>query len=169
MTEMMMAGPGRAADDGASAFDPLFGHWQVHNRKLADVLDPNCAEWVEFGASVEVRPVLGGAGNIDIGLFDYEEPFEGLTLRLFDPQTALWRIWWTSTRQPGQLDPPVEGRFTGGVGVFTCEEVLAGRLTTVRFEWTGFAAGAPRWAQSFSYDGGQTWKTNWTNTWTRAG
>jgi hypothetical protein len=52
--------------------------------------------------------------------------------------------------------------------VFTAEEELAGRPAIVRFEWTGFAVGAPRWEQSFSYDGGQTWMTNWTNTWTRA-
>ena len=156
------------APDGGRAFDPLFGRWHVHNRKLLDVLDPDCTEWAEFGATVEVSPILGGTGNIDICQFDYEVPFEGLTLRLYDPKTGVWRIWWASTRQPGQLDVPVEGRFTDGRGVFTSDEMLAGRMTKVRFEWTGLAAGAPRWEQSFSYEGGQTWKAKWTNTWTPA-
>jgi hypothetical protein len=154
--------------DGAAAFDPLFGHWRMHNRKLRDVLDPDCSEWVEFDATVDMWPVLGGLGNIDVGKFELDVPFEGLTLRLYDPERQLWRIWWTSTRQPGQMDAPVEGRFTKGRGVFTADEVLAGRMTKVRFEWTGFAAGAPRWEQSFSYDDGQTWRTNWINTWVRA-
>jgi hypothetical protein len=159
---------GQRPEDGAHAFDALFGRWQVRNRKLRDVLDPGCTEWIEFGAAIEVRPIFNGAGNIDIGQFDYEVPFEGLTVRLYDPETGLWRIWWASTRQPGQLGEPVLGRFSGGTGVFTADEELAGQLIRVRFEWTGFAAAAPRWEQSFSYDGGQTWKTNWINTWTPA-
>jgi hypothetical protein len=154
--------------DGAAAFDPLFGRWLVQNRKLRDVLDPDCTEWTEFGATIEVWPIFGGMGNLDLGQFDLDVPFEGLTLRLYDPQTGHWRIWWTSTRQPGQLEAPVEGGFSAGKGVFTCDEVLAGQLTKVRFEWTGFAEGAPRWEQSFSYDDGLTWKTNWVNDWRRA-
>jgi|HubBroStandDraft_1064217.scaffolds.fasta_scaffold391538_1 hypothetical protein len=168
MTETVTTAAGLRPEDGAGAFDPLFGRWRVRNRKLRDVLDPDCTEWVEFGATIEVQPIFGGLGNIDIGQFDYEVPFEGLTLRLYEPETGLWRIWWASTRQPGELGDPVLGRFSGGTGVFTAEEELAGRPAIVRFEWTGFAVGAPRWEQSFSYDGGQTWTTNWTNTWTRA-
>src|SRR5690348_14741184 len=108
--------------DGSTAFDPLFGRWHVHNRKLRDILDPDCTEWVQFAARVECRPILDGSGNIDFGTFHLDPPFEGFTLRLYDPQSGLWRIWWTSTRQPGELDIPVEGRFTNGTGLFECEQ-----------------------------------------------
>jgi hypothetical protein len=148
-------------------FDPLYGRWEVRNRKLRDVLDPGCQEWAKFSATIECYPGLGGLGNIDHGTFDLDQPFQGLTLRLYEPGTGLWRIWWTSTRQPGQLDAPVVGRFDGGVGTFTAVEELAGRMTMVRFRWTGFAAGKPRWEQSFSYDEGASWKVNWTNDWVR--
>jgi hypothetical protein len=44
--------------DGRSAFDFIFGTWIVHNRKLRDVTDPECEEWVEFDARSEAFPVL---------------------------------------------------------------------------------------------------------------
>ena len=59
----------------------------------------------------------------------------GFTLRLFDPSDQTWRIWWSSTRAPGVLDAPVEGRFDGDRGVFEASDTIAGRPTLVRFEW----------------------------------
>jgi len=152
---------------GPEDFDPHLGRWRLHSRKLLDVLDPACTEWVEFEGSSEVQPIFGGQGNIEFSRFAYDPPFEGLMLRLFDPETRLWRIWWASTRQPGELAPPVEGRFQDGRGVFVGDEVLPMGPAKVRFEWTGIAEGSPRWEQSFSYDGGQTWAANWVTTSTR--
>lgn len=84
-------------------------------------------------------------------------------MRLFDPDTGTWSIWWSSTRAPGRLEPPVTGRFTGRHGVFDCDDTIGGRAVTVRFEWEADAA-EPRWQQSFSYDSGVTWKVNWVMT-----
>jgi hypothetical protein len=36
------------ASDGAAGFDFLLGSWKVHNRKLRDVADRACTEWIEF-------------------------------------------------------------------------------------------------------------------------
>jgi hypothetical protein len=153
----------------AHAFDFIYGRWSVHNRKLRDVTDPACEEWVEFGATSEVFPVLHGVGHIDrMDVPDAPDgpPFEGLTLRLFDPSRGTWSIWWSSTRAPGRLEPPVVGRFTGEHGVFDCDDVLAGRPARVRFEWLAERP-SPRWQQSFSYDGGATWRLNWVMRFTR--
>jgi hypothetical protein len=151
-------------DDGRNAFDFIFGSWIVHNRKLRDVSDPSCEEWVEFDARSEAFPVLDRYGHVD-RIYVSDPPdgdsFEGFTLRLFDPGSATWRIWWSSTRAPGILDPPVEGRFEGGRGVFDCETEVGGRDVVMRFEWLVGDPDAPRWQQSFSYDGGASWRTNW--------
>jgi hypothetical protein len=32
-------------------FDFIFGRWQVHNRRLADIANPDCTKWVEFEAT----------------------------------------------------------------------------------------------------------------------
>jgi hypothetical protein len=154
---------------GAHAFDFIYGDWKVHNRKLREVTDPTCEEWVEFDATSQVYPVLHGLGHIDrmdVPAAPDGEPFEGLTLRLFDPSAGTWSIWWSSTRAPGRLEPPVVGRFTDGRGVFECEDVLAGRPATVRFEWLTDLP-SPTWQQSFSYDGGATWTVNWVMVFTR--
>lgn len=137
-------------------FDFLHGHWRVANRKIADIPGRG-TEWVEFDAESEVRPILGGAANIESLRAD---DWEGMTLRQYDPERDVWRIWWASTRAPGHLDPPLEGRFTDGRGVFFGDDVVGGQAVRLRFDWT--AGEVPEWQQRFSYDGGETWELNWT-------
>lgn len=155
-------------NDGRHDFDFLFGRRWIHNRKLVDTLDPECTDWVEFDAVGEARPILGGLGNVDgfsvAAMPPGGAPFEGFTLRLFDPETRRWRIWWASTRFPGEIGVPVEGGFEGALGEFLSDEVIAGRQTKVKFEWRVLADGVSEWDQSFSWDGGETWATNWTST-----
>ena len=141
----------------------------MNNRKLRDNADPSCDEWVEFQATSEVFPVLDGVGHID--RLDVPEPSDGppfhaMTLRLFSPGEETWRIWWSSTRVPGRLDPPMSGRFEGDRGVFFGEDVVNGRAIRLRFDWHADAA-APRWEQRFSFDGGTTWVLNWVMSLTR--
>ena len=73
-------------------FDFFHGKWRLDQRKLRDVMDPDCTEWVEFTATAEVRPIFGGLGNIELSHNEYEPAFDGLTLRVFDPEVKLWRI-----------------------------------------------------------------------------
>lgn len=152
------------ADDGRGQFDFIFGRWSVRNRKLVDVTDPACDDWVEFDASSEAFPILDRYGHIDRMYVENPpdgESFEGFTLRLFDPARGTWKIWWSSTRASGVLDPPVEGSFEGDRGVFECEHEIGGRSVLIRFEWLTADKDAPRWQQSFSHDRAQTWTLNW--------
>jgi len=142
-------------------FDFLPGTWQVANRKLTDTLDPACDTWEEFEATSEAHAMLGGAGNLD----HFRAPsqgYEGFSLRLHDPERDVWRIWWSSTQRPGRLDPPVEGRFApDGTALFQCEDVLDGVPIRMRFTWSEIGPDHARWEQSFSFDGGESWKPNW--------
>lgn len=159
-------------DDGRHDFDFLFGSWQVANRKLADVADPECETWSEFATRAVVRPLLASLANLDCYSateFPGAGDMEGVTLRLFNPATGRWRIWWASTVSPGDLDTPVEGRFDGRLGEFFCDDVLNGRAVRVRYTWDRGDPSRPRWAQAFSYDGGLTWNTNWVMEFSRDG
>jgi hypothetical protein len=154
----------------AHDFDFIFGHWTIRNRKLVDVADPTCEEWEEFEAISEAYPILDGLGHID--RMYVSEPvsgpaFEGFTLRLFEPASATWSIWWSSSKAPGVLDPPVRGRFASQRGVFDCEDIVGSRAVKIRFEWLVEDPDAPQWRQSFSYDSGISWHLNWTMRLTR--
>jgi hypothetical protein len=159
----------RSGGSGAADFDFLRGRWSVLSRRLEQPLDPAGSDWREFTMEVENQPVLGGLGNIDTyrsNEFPSRPGWEALALRLYEPETAVWRIWWVSTASPGQLDVPVVGRFAGERGVFGCDDLLDGRAVSVRYEWM-VGGESPRWRQAFSFDGGRTWHENWVMEWRR--
>lgn len=155
---------------GQHDFDFIHGHWLIHNRKLRDNTDPTCDEWVEFDATGHAFPVLQGNGKVDqMSVTDPPDgdSFEGFTLRLFDPIAQTWSIWWSSTRAPGTLDPPVVGAFSDGHGIFECDDVIREYAVRVRFEWFADPS-TPTWQQSFSYDEGANWRLNWVMSFRRA-
>jgi hypothetical protein len=153
-----------ATDDGRHDFDFFFGSWRSENRKRANVLSTDDDEWVEFEAQIDARPIIGGLGNIDTFTapdFPGRPGFEAFTLRLFEPKTGLWRIWWASPVNPAELGEPVAGRFEDGVGVFECDDILDGVHIRVRYTWKDITDDSVTWEQSFSFDGRRTWDTNW--------
>ncbi|XUL92306.1 hypothetical protein ACQ86D_41690 [Streptomyces galilaeus] len=145
-------------------FDFLHGDWEVVNRRLTDFLQPGSG-WEEFAGVSRCRPFFDGAANVD----EIDMPYlgsKGLTLRLFDRETELWSLNWSSSRS-GKLFPPVTGRFEGGRGEFYGDDTHDGKDVRVRFVWSGVSASGARWEQAFSVDDGASWVTNWTMDFTR--
>ncbi len=152
--------------DGRDDFDFFAGRWRVAHRRLQRRL-VNDTQWDEFGGACENRPVIGGLGNVDdneIGLPD--GAYRAITLRLFQPATRRWSIWWVDSRDM-RLGVPVHGGFKDGVGTFLGEDNLNGRPIRVRFIWSDITATSAQWQQAFSGDDGATWETNWIMRFTR--
>jgi len=141
-------------------FDYLVGKWTIRNRTLKAPLARREA-WDEFHAIQECQQILLGFGNFDI--FHTElagEPFEGLTVRLFDPESRLWTIYWADSKIM-KLDNGKVGSFEGDEGDFFGREVVAGKDVVVRFHWCKRNPKAPTYRRAFSTDNGRTWEWNW--------
>ncbi len=151
----------------ASDFDFFAGHWVIHNRKLKTRLN-GCTEWIEFEATQEMHILLNGIGNMDNFKTILDgKLFEGMTLRLFNPFTKLWSIYWADSSK-GVLDPPVLGSFENSIGTFYGNDVFNEKDILVKFNWDKTDPESPVWSQAFSEDNGRTWEWNWYMYMTRA-
>ncbi len=153
--------------DGRVDFDFLIGDWNGYQRRLRERLKGS-TDWEEFDSTLSVHKILGGLGNFDEITFNRASgPMRGVTLRLFDVETQLWRIYWAAENMPGVLDVPMVGSFKDGRGEFYAQELFEGKPIFSRFIWTVLSENTCRWEQAFSPDGGRTWETNWTADFTR--
>ncbi|GAB3491476.1 hypothetical protein GCM10027341_04480 [Spirosoma knui] len=149
-----------AETSSVADFDFLLGKWIIHNRKLKTRL-ANSDEWFEFSAIGEMRKILNGLGNIDSFITTAgHPPFEGMALRIFNPQTRLWSIHWADSIR-ASLDAPILGSFQGDMGLFQGDDTYEGQSIRIRFEWDKTDPTKPVWRQAFSADEGQTWEWNW--------
>lgn len=155
-----------SAGSSPKDFDFFHGAWKVVNRKLNSRLT-NCDEWTEFESSVECKPILGGFGTFDpySAVIDGKK-FEAVTLRLFDPVSKLWSIYWADNRIV-QLDVAQIGSFDGNIGEFVARDLWRGTPVIVKFKWDKADFDKPTWSQAFSADDGKTWEWNWHMTMTR--
>jgi hypothetical protein len=151
--------------DASHDFDFWPGRWRVRNERLVKRLQ-GCTEWETFDARVEARLLPGGLGNVDEYHTDHWPGYVGMSVRLYNPHTRLWSIYWASNRT-GALEPPVVGSIPNGVGVFEGRDVLDGRPIVVRFTWSDITRTGARWEQAFSPDDGRTWEKNWIMVMTR--
>jgi hypothetical protein len=139
-------------------FDFNHGKWVVAHRRLKE-RGVACQDWLEFETHSDAYLLMDGAVSID----EMEFPasgFRGMSVRLYQPQEDRWAIYWIESRN-GMLQPPVYGRFEGGLGVFCGEDRDGDRPVIVRFNWDARDPSLPRWSQAFSYDGGTSWEVNW--------
>jgi len=146
---------------GFGDFDFLVGEWRITNERLRARLKGS-TDWEIFPATSKVEKVMRApdgtyGGNLD-QMFIPEKGFTGMTLRLYDPATERWSIYWSDTHTH-RLFPPTIGRFEGGHGVFHGDDIEGGVPVKVRFDWT--AGERPVWEQAMSADGGKTWEKNW--------
>ena len=148
--------------DHCTDFDFQIGRWRVTHRRLKQRL-ADCQDWETFEGSCEMRPVLGGNGNVEDNVLHISTgTYRALALRSFDPPRGAWAIWWLDNRAPHSLDVPVIGRFENGVGTFLADDMLDGAPVKLRFLWLRTDTEKPRWEQALSADSGESWETNWT-------
>ncbi len=158
---MSESNPKDKTRDDRTDFDFFMGRWKVHHRRLKERLKGSDA-WEEFNGTSVARHVLGGLGNMDeITLERPSGRAEGMTIRLYDPITRQWSLYWADSVS-GTLQPPMIGRFEDGRGEFYAQEIFEGQSVFSRFIWSEITATSCHWEQALSADGGRSWETNWT-------
>jgi hypothetical protein len=151
---------------GAGDFDFFVGSWDGRQRRLRKAL-AGSDDWYEFATTTQCWPAFGGAANVD-EVTALDQGFSGLSVRLFDPASGQWSIYWANSRNGQLVLPPVLGTFDdAGVGRFYSEEDYEGTWITCRYTWSNITATSARWEQAFSTDGRVTWETNWIADFTR--
>ena len=150
-----------SAESSPGDFDFLIGKkWNIRSRKLNSRLT-GCTEWTEGFAEGECRKILTGMANIDSFKTEIEgKEFEGMAVRLFNPKTRLWSIYWADNDRV-TFDPPQVGSFDGPIGEFLTRDLWKSTDVIVRFHWDKTEPNAPVWSQAFSTDEGETWEWNW--------
>jgi len=160
--------PAKAAElpDGQHDFDFEIGAWKTHLKRLLHPLSGSTT-WVECNGTTVVRRVWDGKANlVELEVDCPAGHIEGLSLRLYNPQSRQWSLNFASSGQ-GALGQPTIGGFKNGRGEFFDQETLNGRAIFVRFVISGITANSCMFEQSFSDDGGKTWEVNWVATDTR--
>lgn len=155
--------------NGQHDFDFEVGSWKIHLSRLLHPLTGS-KKWEEFDGTTTTEKVWGGRANLE--QFEADSPsaghLEGLTLRLYNPESHQWSLYW-ATSQTGSLGVATVGEFKDGVGEFYDQELINGRMVLVRFIWSKITQNSAHFEQSFSADGGKTWEVNWITDQTRVG
>lgn len=152
--------------DGQHDFDFEIGTWKTRLSRLLHPLTGSTT-WVEYEGTTVVRKVWNGRANlVELVADGPAGHFEGLSLRLYNPQSRQWSLNFANSNG-GTMALPTIGEFTNGRGEFFAQETLDGRAIFVRFVISQITPSSCRFEQAFSDDGGKTWEVNWIATDTR--
>jgi hypothetical protein len=155
-----------AARDGQHDFDFEIGTWKTHLSRLLKPLSGSTT-WVEYEGTSVVRKVWNGRANLlELEADGPTGHFQGLSLRLYNPQSHQWSLNFANS-SAGSMSQPTIGEFKNGRGEFYDQETLNGRAIFVRFVISDVTPKSCHFEQAFSDDGGKTWEVNWIATDTR--
>jgi hypothetical protein len=150
----------QAPRDGQNDFDFEIGNWNTHISRLQHPLTGSTT-WVEYHGTSVVRKIWDGRANmVELEVDSPAGHVEGISLRLYNPQSHQWSLNFANSRV-GALSVPTVGEFRNGRGEFFDQEEFKGRMILVKNVWMDLTANSCRFEQSFSDDGGKTWEVNW--------
>jgi hypothetical protein len=142
---------------GAHDLDFGFGNWHTHIQRVLDPFsdDPHS---VEMDGTKKVRKIWGGRANLEE--LEVEGPkghWEGLTLFLFNPKSQQWSQIFINSKM-GVISSHLVGSFKDGRGELFQPDTFNNRSILVRGLWSDITPNSHNYTESYSDDGGKTWK-----------
>jgi hypothetical protein len=152
--------------DGQHDFDFELGAWKFRVRRLPNALSGG-HRWVELDGTTKTCRLWNGRAQIEqMEVSGGGQSIEGMTLRLYNPQTHQWSLYWATSKGGTIAGPPNIGEFKNGVGEFYADDIYEGRYVLIRYVWSRITPTTAHFEQSLSDDGGRTWVANWiTDQW----
>ncbi len=145
------------AQPGVHDFDFNVGTWHTHIQR---VLDPFSDEehWMEIDGTVTVRKVWGGRAELEeIEANSPKGHWEALTLFLYNPKSQQWNQTFISAKM-GVISSSLVGSFKSGQGELFQQDTFNDRSILVRGVWNNITRDAHNYTESYSDDGGRSWK-----------
>jgi hypothetical protein len=142
---------------GQHDFDFNFGTWHTYVHR---VLDPFSDEQhsIEIDGTVIVRKVWGGRAQLEeIEADGPKGHWEALTLFLYNPKAQQWSQTFINSKM-GVISSSLVGAFRGGQGELFQQDTFNNRSILVRGVWSGITPTTHSYTESYSDDGGKTWK-----------
>lgn len=153
-------GQQNARPDGTHDFDFEIGSWHTHLRRLQHPLTGSTS-WVEYDGTSEIRQVWHGKANlVELEVDGPAGHLEGLSLRLYNPDSHQWSLNFSNSRS-GMMSVPTVGEFKNGRGEFYDQEDFNGRKILIRNVFRDIRPDSYTFEQAFSDDGGKSWEVNW--------
>ena len=154
------------AQDGQHDFDPLLGSWKYSLRRRTDPLTGSTT-WVNLTGTGVCYRLWDGRAQLDTIVVNGESGhIEGLTLRLYNPKSHEWRLYWANSKD-GVVVVPQVGQFNKGHGEFYAQDTLNDKSILVKFHWSGLHHWSPTSGGSRLGRWGQDMEVNWITDQTR--
>jgi hypothetical protein len=154
------------ARDGRHDFDFNIGVWHTHIRRVLDPLSDS-KESIELNGTVTVREVWDGRAQLEeIETDGPKGHWEGLSLFLYNPSAHQWSQSFINS-QIAELGTPLIGELHDGRGELFGQDTFQGKTILVRGVWSVIEPDSHRYEESYSDDGGHTWKLSFLANLTR--
>ncbi len=160
------AGQAPLPHDGRHDFDFGSGTWHTDIVRRLNPFDDKSTS-IEVHGTVTSRSVWGGRAWLEeIQADGPNGHWQALNLFLYNPKAHQWSQSFINSKV-GTLGTPFVGAFKDGRGEFYSEDTFQDRTILVRAVWSNITENAHRYEESFSSDGGRTWKVSFTANKTR--
>jgi hypothetical protein len=156
-TKIAWSTSGPAEQAAQHDFDFNFGTWHTQIKRI---LDPfaGSENSIELNGTVTIRKLWGGRAQLEeIQTDGPNGHWEGLTLFLYNPDAHQWNQMFISSKQ-GVLSSPLTGAFKNGRGELFSQDTFKDRTILVRGTWSDIKPDSHSYEESYSDDGGKTWK-----------
>ena len=147
--------PGR---DGSHDMDFNFGIWHTEITRTADPFNAP-GSVVHAAGTVTVKPIWKGKGALEeIEADGPKGHWEGANLFFYDPGARQWIQTFVAATD-GRFDEPAGiGEYRDGNVEYYSTATLNGRTVLDRAIWSDIKPNSHSYTESFSNDGGRTWR-----------